>query len=359
MDTFTSHDWMVFWSYGSFFFAFLCAFRLIFNKERTTSDIPYFPYQIIYVLIVFIAFYFALEPIVMYSDKWNYEMIFKSISENDPYRINTESGFYFYNKLVSFFSNSSFFYFFVTAMVYLLGSIKFINKVFDSSTRYIVFVVIISSLGFYNYGTNTIRQGLALAVFLYVFFEVKLNVKVILVSLLAILLHKSILILVTINFMLKIYNRKDNFISIWIVFLFISFVFGSVFVDTFGEFLMDSDQRMISYLNDTFENYQTGFRIDFLIYSMIPIVFGWLVKKRGFQDVLFDKIFSLYVLVNAIWLLVITLPFTDRFAYLSWFLIPFLFIYPLSKMVVFRNQNFFMAAIIMFLATINLIISTK
>ena len=161
------------------------------------------------------------------------------------------------------------------------------------------------------------------------------------------------------NFIIKVYNRKDNFISVWIIFLLFSLAFGNAFVNTFGSFLMDSDQRMVSYLNDTFENYQSGFRLDFLIYSMIPIMFGWVVKKRGFKDVLYDKIFSLYVLVNAIWLLVITLPFTDRFAYLSWFLIPFVFMYPLSKKFLFRNQNFFIAGIVMFLATINLIISTK
>ena len=350
---------MVFWSYGSFFLALLCSFRLVFNKERNASIVPYFPYQFNYVLLAIIAIYFALEPIVMYSDKWNYEMIFNAISTGTTYRMNTESGFYFYNKLLSFFSNSSFFYFFITALIYLLGSLNFINKVFISSHRYIVFVVMISSLGFYSYGTNTIRQGLALAVFLFVFSEVKINVKVVLMSLLAILLHKSLLIVVGLNFIIKVYNRRDNFITVWIVFLLFSFVFGNAIVTTFGGFLMDSDQRMVSYLNDTFENYQSGFRWDFLIYSMIPIVFGWMVKKRGFQDELFDKMLSLYVLVNAIWLLVITLPFTDRFAYLSWFLIPFVFMYPLSKKVIFKNQNFIIVGIVMFLATINLIISTK
>jgi hypothetical protein len=350
---------MVLWSYGSFFLVFLCAFKLLFNKEVSTSNLPYFSYKLNYFLLFFICFYFAFEPIEIYSDKWNYENIFNATISGKEYYIKSEGGFQLYNKFIGLFTNSVFLYFLITAFLYLWGSLKFINKVFENSNRYIVFILMIASLGFYSYGTNTIRQGLALSVFLLAFSELKLNFKTILIYILAILLHKSLIILVVFSVILNFYNRKDNFVLFWILFLIISILFGSAFVNTFGDLIMDSDQRMISYLNDTFENYKSGFRIDFLIYSTLPILFGIFVKRKGFEDEFYNKLLSLYILVNAIWLLVITLPFTDRFAYLSWFLMPFIFMYPMSKKIIFRNQNYWIAGILLFLATISLIITTK
>lgn len=359
MEAVTAHDWMVFWAFGSFFLAFICAFKLMFNKEGSRNTIPYFSNQLIYVLAILIVFYFAFEPIALYSDKWNYEFIFKSINDNNVEKSSLESGFYFYNNIIAFFSNSTFFYFLITAVFYLLGSLYFINKVFSKKARYIVFIAVISSLGFYGYGTNTIRQGLALSVFMFFFMEKRITVKLIIGSVLAILIHKSLLFVVAINFFVIKYNRKDNFIFVWVFLLLATIALGETFTDVFGGFLIDSDSRMNSYLTDEFENYETGFKINFLVYSLLPILFGRFIKKRGFQDAFFDKILSIYILINAFWLLVIRLPFTDRFAYLSWFLIPFIIIYPFSKQKIFNNQNFWIAGLIFVLAFVNLLISTK
>ena len=45
-------------------------------------------------------------------------------------------------------------------------------------------------------------------------------------------------------------------------------------------------------------------------------------------SLLYEQVYRMYVLVNALWLLFIRVPYSDRFAYLSWFLIPFLLLYP-------------------------------
>ena len=68
---------------------------------------------------------------------------------------------------------------------------------------------------------------------------------------------------------------------------------------------------------------------------------------------------SLYILVNAFWLLVIRIPYTDRFAYLSWFLIPFILIYPLSLDKVFKNQNSILACIVLYLSVVSFLITIK
>lgn len=360
MGQYNSHDWLVFWAYGSFFLVLLYSLRIVLNKQVVFNEVPIIPFQLNYLLMAIVVIYFINEPIEVYSDKWNYKNIFEAILDNNANKLmNTESGFYVYNKIITSITNSSTVYFFICALLYISGYLYFINKTFFDTYRSLVFALMIASLGFYGYGTNTIRQGLALSVFMFFFMEKKITVKLIIGSILAIMLHKSLLFVVAINFFVIKYNRKDNFIFVWVFLLLATIALGETFTDVFGGFLIDSDSRMNSYLTDEFENYETGFKINFLVYSLLPILFGWFIKKRGFQDIFFDKILSIYILINAFWLLVIRLPFTDRFAYLSWFLIPFIIIYPFSKQKIFNNQNFWIAGLMFVFAFVNLLISTK
>ena len=54
-----------------------------------------------------------------------------------------------------------------------------------------------------------------------------------------------------------------------------------------------------------------------------------------------------YIYSNAVWVLLIRLPFTNRFAYLSWFLYAIVLAYPLFKFHLWRNQGQKVAMIMM------------
>ena len=73
-----------------------------------------------------------------------------------------------------------------------------------------------------------------------------------------------------------------------------------------------------------------GFRIDFIIYSAAPVVVGWyaLFKKKLQLSFLYKNLLNLYICLNAIWMLCMYAEFTNRIAYLSWFLYPIVLIYP-------------------------------
>jgi hypothetical protein len=99
---------------------------------------------------------------------------------------------------------------------------------------------------------------------------------------------------------------------------------------------MVDDNRMSSYLSQdessALVRYKVGFRWDFVLYSLIPIAAGWYyIVKQKFDDHLYKSIYSAYILANSFWLLVIRAPFSDRFAYLSWFLMPLILAYPVIK----------------------------
>lgn len=70
----------------------------------------------------------------------------------------------------------------------------------------------------------------------------------------------------------------------------------------------------------------------FLVYSATPIAIGWyFIIKKKWQDNRFEKLFKIYLVANAVWILIIQASFSNRFAYLSWFLMGVIVIYPFLK----------------------------
>ena len=73
-----------------------------------------------------------------------------------------------------------------------------------------------------------------------------------------------------------------------------------------------------------------GFRIDFILYSAIPVLVGWyaVFKKKMHLSNLYKNLLNLYLCLNGVWMLCMYAAFTNRIAYLSWFLYPIVLVYP-------------------------------
>ena len=83
-----------------------------------------------------------------------------------------------------------------------------------------------------------------------------------------------------------------------------------------------------------------GLRWDFLLYSAMPVLLGYNVLiKRGMRENWYRVLFNTYCMANAFWVLVIRAAFSNRFAYLSWFLYPAIIAYPLIMMHVWDDQD--------------------
>lgn len=74
---------------------------------------------------------------------------------------------------------------------------------------------------------------------------------------------------------------------------------------------------------------QTGFRIDFVLYSAMPALVGyWAVFKRKIQSKRYEFMLAIYLTTNSIWMLCMYANFNNRIAYLSWFMYPVVLVYP-------------------------------
>lgn len=201
----------------------------------------------------------------------------------------------------------------------------------------------------YTFATNGIRNGMACSIILIALAimseKKKLTLPSALLIVLAIGTHRSTM-LPSAAAIASMYFIKDTKIALrfWVASIAISLVAGHSVENFFAA--LGFDDRMSSYsaaqydedVSSTFSS--TGFRWDFLLYSVVPVVMVWYVTRyRMFNDKMYNTIANTYLLCNAFWIMVIRAAFSNRFAYLSWFLYPVVIFYPLFRMNIWKDQD--------------------
>ena len=111
------------------------------------------------------------------------------------------------------------------------------------------------------------------------------------------------------------------------------------------------DDRLSDYIHPDVEEdlfTVTGFRWDFLLYSAMPVLLGYyvVIKKKVFNST-YLLLLGTYIYANAFWIMVIRAEFSNRFAYLSWFLYPIVLAYPLMKLKIWPKTQGRKTAVIM------------
>jgi hypothetical protein len=202
------------------------------------------------------------------------------------------------------------------------------------------FLTLVTAMSFWAYGTNGIRNGIAGSLFL-LGISRKKRVFQVLWLLLAVNFHFSIFLPIVAFIGVQFYNKPKIFLYFWLAAIPLSLILGGFWENLFTNLGFDDDR--LSYLtegnvnNDNFA--YTGFRWDFLFYSATGVFAGWYyVFKKKFEDPIYFELFNIYLFANAIWILVIRANFSNRFAYLSWFLLALVLIYPLLKKVLVIQQ---------------------
>ncbi|WP_369449856.1 EpsG family protein [Algibacter lectus] len=151
----------------------------------------------------------------------------------------------------------------------------------------------------------------------------------------AILFHKTQLLPVAAFVLTYIYNNPKTYLKVWFISIPMSLFLGSVFI-AFFTVLGFGDDRLAGYLSGELQA-DTRFRWDFLFYSSFPVFAGWFfIFKKKFNDIFYFQVYNVYLICNSFWILVIRANFSNRFAYLSWFIMAFIIIYPLLKKQILR-----------------------
>lgn len=232
-------------------------------------------------------------------------------------------------------------YFTIIEAGYILSALWAAKRFFPTNPMLGMMFVLLS-LSFFTFGVNGLRNGLACHLLLLAFsflLDDKYLIGVI-ICIMAFGIHKSSFLPIA-AFVAARYLISDVKYAVffWLFCIPLSLLAGTTFEGFFAS--LGFDDRMTRYTSDTNDDvFKTGFRWDFLLYSFMPVLMGWYVcVKRNIEENWYRVLVNTYCFANAFWILVIRSSYSNRFAYLSWFLYPIIIAYPLINMPVWEEQD--------------------
>ena len=263
---------------------------------------------------------------VNYADWYNY------FYEGEPFLFDWETENLLFDNLFAWWGSerlgyTSFFVF--MAVIYFGAAYLGIRKLFPNH-RLTAYLVYLAAFSTFSYATNGIKAGAAASLFILAM-GYRENLKVCIPLILISWGFHHSMIMVVAGFVLTLFVKNPKYYFYGWVFC---FLMAAAHVTAFQHFFSDfTTEHGAKYLTDSLvENDGTkgGFRIDFILYSAMPVLVGYyaVFKKKMHLSPLYKDLLNLYLCLNGLWMLCMYAEFTNRIAYLSWFLYPIVLIYP-------------------------------
>lgn len=341
-----------YWHFFLLIIAWSTVLYYIGSKQQKILTAESNPSQPVAVLtIVFAILYWGLRPLHwLFGDMWLYAMNYSAMADAHYMmpNLSTEWLWHDFNLFCWRMGLSHTEYFVAVDAVYYLGML-ICSAILMRKNLWIAVLFFLTSFNTPSYGFNGIRNGFACSLELIALaMVIKPGVKRwfgFFMMFLALGVHRSTIIPTTAAIM-TLYMVKDtkNALRFWLLSIFLSLTIGPVVSQFF--IALGLDDRMTSYYQGQYQEgnaemfSSTGFRWDFLIYSSFaPLMIWYVTQKRKFHDVAYTMIANAYLLGNAFWIIVIRASYSNRFAYLSWFLYPLVIAYPLLRMRIWEDQD--------------------
>lgn len=321
---------------GLYYYSFLAQYSAAGLRER-----PIRKYTSITVLSIVVILFIGLRPIsAVFSDMLGYAATYDNLYVVED----KEPGLWWIAALCKELGFNANMWFLIVCAAYY-GFTLFAIKMLSPNNWDYIFITFLIAFSTLSYATNGIRNGLALAFLtigmaIFITKRGKTKYLSVLFFVYAYMTHKSVVLPLSCFFAAYYLVNFKRAFYFWFLSIIISLVAGSAVSNLFLG--LGFDDRLDGYLmgNDYTGFSHAGFRWDFLLYGFMPILLGYYaVIKKGVQDRKYEVLLTTYTLANAFWIMVIRAPFSDRFAYLSWFLYAIVIAYPLFSVDIWGNRQ--------------------
>lgn len=201
------------------------------------------------------------------------------------------------------------------------------RKMFPRDT-FFAYIIYLAAFSTFSYATNGVKAGAAASLFLCALaYSQERWWKSWLFLALSLGFHHSMILPIGAYVVCSVCKNTRLYLALWALCILIAAAHISFFQDLF---LSMSDESGAGYLSGSeTDGVTNGFRPDFIFYSSFPVVVGcYAVIRNHYRSDLYAFLFHIYLLVNSIWMLCMYASFTNRIAYLSWFMLPIVLIYP-------------------------------
>ena len=321
-----------------------CARGVVFNNQIVSID------QLLGMLVAAaIILLMGMRPVDMaYGDTVNYASGFNKIANNNSSLRLTKEWLY---DIITYYCakyGSLRSYFTIFAILYVVPLWLAMRRIFKEY-NFIPFVVIISMFTFWMYGVNGIRNGVGASLFILAMTYTENIPLMVIIALFGAGIHNSVYLMIAGALVAWLWNDSRVYLAVWLICIIVSYFYGNS-IQTWMSGFADSvaaDNKLTSYLNYNEQSMRSEgmfvsmtFRWDFLAYSALGVAIGtYFLIFRYFKDQYYQWIFNIYLICNSFWVLIIRAPYSNRFAQISWFILPVVLVYPFIRERFWVNQE--------------------
>jgi len=298
-----------------------------------------------YVIVLIVILYMGLRPVsfvfgdtVVYADSF-----YRLQMDTSHFRV-LNDGEWLFNTIMFWFAKYSNIhaFFLLCATIYVGALYWALNRIFQEDFL-IPFIVAIGMFTFWSYGVNGIRNGMAASIIILALSFRQNIIVMVTLFILGLGIHKSMYLIIVAAVLTLFVKDSKIYFWTWVSCILISLIVGNTIANLLVDSNLIEDDRFANYVTgnnsqDVFS--YTGFRWDFLLYSAIPVAVGYyFIFRKKYTDKFYIWLFNIYLITNAFWIIVIRASFSNRFAQISWFLIPLVLIYPFFMKKFWEDQH--------------------
>lgn len=288
------------------------------------------------ILCIFFAFFIGLRPPgAGFGDSSNYIFSY-SQREGTMFWFDSNAENLIWDNLFDWWASQSL----GISMLFLLGDALYFGCTYAACRKWFprdtfaAYAVFLGAFSTFSYSCNGVKAGIAGAIFLLgsSYYENRL------ISIILILLswgfHHSMQLPVAAYILTLFFKNPKWYFYGWAFCSLMAVLHVESFAELFSS--MSSDESATAYLLATGgseDSFVTGFRPDFMLYSAMPVLVGYIIvmKEKLQVSKLYSSLLHMYLCTNGVWMLCMYASYNNRIAYLSWFMYPFVLIYPFLK----------------------------
>ncbi|MBO4821123.1 MAG: EpsG family protein [Prevotella sp.] len=244
-------------------------------------------------------------------------------------------------------------YFLCFAAIYV-GSLWLAMRRIFAEYNFVPLLVIMSMFTFWVYGVNGVRNGVGASLFILAMAYADNIPMMVVIALMGAGIHNSVYLMIAAAALAWFVNDSRLYISLWLLCIIVSLLIGTQIQGWMAGYAdsISNDNKLTGYLTMTEQQMRseglvvsTTFRWDFIAYSALGVGTGfYFLWRRKFEDAYYQWIFNTYIICNAFWILIIRAPYSNRFAQISWFILPLVLIYPFMRERFWVNHERMLAA---------------
>lgn len=305
-----------------------------------------------YAIAIVMALFIGFRPLSgrYFVDMANYNDYYKSLFFGRDFTFDWDRENFIFDNMFAWMGASRYevtLFFVVMAVLYFVGAYQAMTRFFPRNALY-GFVVFLGAFSTFSYATNGLKAGVASSLFLCAVAYYRKPLVAVVLAAFSLGFHHSMVPPIAAFAIAYFVKNPKIYLWGWVLAFIMAMLHITYFQELFAGF---SDEQGARYLNNAFGDWggDNGFRLDFIIYSALPIAVGWwVIYRKKFKSRFYNMIFDTYVLTNAVWMLCMYASFTNRIAYLSWFLYPVVLVYPFFQGRFMPNQKRLLSTLVWF-----------